>query len=116
MKTKTSQDEELWLEFMSKKELAPIDRVNFMKDRIEEATEEAISKTKASMAYNPNNTEGINKKICRRCGYTRKDTLKEVFAEIERGYCVLWDGENKLYIPAVKKVWIDGIKKHFGVD
>jgi len=42
--------------------------------------------------------------------------LKEVFAEIERGYCVLWDGENKLYIPAVKKVWIDGIKKHFGVD
>jgi len=52
-------------------------------DFLREVENLAISKTKASMAYNPNNTEGINKKICRRCGYTRKDTLKEV-----REWCV----------------------------
>jgi hypothetical protein len=72
---------------------------------------EEISKTKASMAYNPNNTEGINKKICRRCGYTRKDTLKDVFARLEKNYIVL--PKN----PQIKQnlAEIQNLKKHFGL-
>jgi len=46
-------------------------------------------------------------KICKRCGYTRKDTLKEVFDRLEK-----LDGREVWTRDDILKI----LKKHFGVE
>jgi hypothetical protein len=73
-------------------------------DFLREVENLAISKTRDGIAYYPNNTSGINKKICKRCGYTRKDTLKEV-----REWLIAYQFSFKWAV-------LDDFVKHFRVD